>query len=662
MTARVQSRAAKVGTALALAACALAGTAQAQSPDQSSASPPPVAAYGELPGIEDVAISPGSESLAIAARVKGQRTLQVLGTDGKLHLNAPLGDAKLRYIRWAGDEQVIVVASKTEGLGYGFTTSKVELSAALLVSPRTQKIDQVFANRAAMLSAVFSDYGSRRVNGRWQTYFGGVELRKDGMLTGYVFDHGRPALFAVDQDQNVPRRAAPAPSESYWREWLIDGDGVVAATFDINHVNGRWSIVNSQRKVLASGIDPTADVSLISFGKEGDSVVYSTEDPDGATVRWFEVPLAGGTPAEILAGVDIERLYVDSTNGRMLGYLEGGAAPKPTFFAPQHQTVTRKIFRAFPNRDLEITGWTPSFSHVVVHTSGNGDSGTWYRVDMARLRAEEIGTDYPLIPATAVGPISSVSYTAGDGLALDGVLTLPPGKPAKNLPAIMLPHGGPHTHDRVRFDWWAQALASRGYAVFQPNFRGSTNRDNAFRRAGYGQWGRAMQTDISDGLAELARQGIVDPRRVCIVGASYGGYAALAGVTLQQGLYRCAVAVAPVSDLGDMYRTENRESGDNRAIARSMRESLGSPAGFAAVSPRRSAAKADAPILLIHGRDDTVVPYSQSSAMASALRSAGKPHELVELREEDHWLSRSATRLQMLEATLGFVSRHNPAN
>jgi dipeptidyl aminopeptidase/acylaminoacyl peptidase len=171
-----------------------------------------------------------------------------------------------------------------------------------------------------------------------------------------------------------------------------------------------------------------------------------------------------------------------------------------------------------------------------------------------------------------------------------------------------------------------------------------------------------MQSDISDGLAELARRGIVDPKRACIVGASYGGYAALAGVTLQHGIYRCAVAVAPVSDLGDMYSTDIRESGDSAMVKNSLRESLGNPATFSDVSPRKHAAQADAPILLVHGKDDTVVPFKQSQAMADALKNAGKPYELVVMPNEDHWLSRSATRQQMLEAAMRFVQQHNPAN
>lgn len=293
---------------------------------------------------------------------------------------------------------------------------------------------------------------------------------------------------------------------------------------------------------------------------------------------------------------------------------------------------------------------------------GNGDSGTYYLVDIEKLKADPVGYERPAIFPKHVGPISTIAYKATDGLDLDGILTLPPGREAKNLPVIMFPHGGPHSSDEETFDWWAQAFASRGYAVFQPNFRGSTNRSDAFRRAGYGQWGRKMQTDISDGLAELVRLGIADPKRACIMGGSYGGYAALAGVTLQQGLYRCAVAVAPVSDLKLRYNNVMRETNRDKMVKRSLQESMGDRSLFDAVSPRRFAAQADAPILLIHGKDDTVVLFAHSKKMADALSDAGKPHELVELRDEDHGLSRAKTRKQMLSEAMRFVQKYNPAD
>jgi dipeptidyl aminopeptidase/acylaminoacyl peptidase len=243
---------------------------------------------------------------------------------------------------------------------------------------------------------------------------------------------------------------------------------------------------------------------------------------------------------------------------------------------------------------------------------------------------------------------------------MNGVLTLPPGREAKNLPVILLPHGGPTARSYPGFDWQAQAFASRGYAVFQPNFRGSSGFGPKFERAGDGEWGRKMQTDISDGLAELARQGIVDPKRACIVGGSYGGYAALAGVTLQQNLYRCAVSLAGIGDLSKMVDTKKRESGSDRTLKRSLERMIGSGRDLKEISPIFFADRADAPILLVHGKDDTVVDYDQSNDMAAALRRANKPVVFVTLEGEDHWLSKSETRLAMLEATLAFVQKHNP--
>jgi dipeptidyl aminopeptidase/acylaminoacyl peptidase len=200
--------------------------------------------------------------------------------------------------------------------------------------------------------------------------------------------------------------------------------------------------------------------------------------------------------------------------------------------------------------------------------------------------------------------------------------------------------------------------------VFQPNFRGSSDYGKAFQDAGLGEWGRKMQTDVSDGLADLARQGLVDPKRACIAGWSYGGYAALAGVTVQNGLYRCAVSMAGVSNLPAMLSYAAESQGSISATMRYWRAFMGATSTFggdiAAISPANLAGRADAPILLIHGKDDTTVPFGQSVGMADVLKRAGKPVEFVALDGADHWLLKEDTRLAMAKASVAFVLKYNP--
>ena len=620
--------------------------------------PAPLQAYGDLPGIEAAAISSSGKYLALVGRIHGQRQLIVLNEAREPVRLAPLADLKIRDLDWVGDDEVVLIHSGTRPMGGMWISRRFEFFGALVFPIEGEaRFWSVFENSQTLAKSIYGTYGSRLIDGKWQGFFGGLEFVMT--KTGPDFTGSTLALMAVDMKRNTARRVARGSSAGLHRSWVLDPRGEVAATFEMAD-RGRWQIANAAGTILAHGIDPEGDVGLLGLGRDGTSIVYSTEDQSDGVVRWYEAPLAGGPPAAFLPNQAIGRLYFDRNDGRLIGYVDR-ATDEAHFFEPAREARARLVYRTFAKLHVTIKDWTSDFGRLLVHTSGNGDSGTWYVIDMTRMKADAVGDDHPLILPERVGPISLIRYTAADGLGLDGVLTLPPGRDARNLPVVVLPHGGPASHDDAQFDWWAQAFASRGYAVFQPNFRGSTNRDDAFRRAGYGEWGRKMQTDLSDGLVDLARQGIVDPKRACIMGASYGGYAALGGVTLQQGIYRCAVAVAPVSDLDAFYETRKYWSGDSQMTWRAWREALGARSTYAEVSPRQFAAKADAPILLIHGKDDTVVPFDQSTAMANALKAAGKPHEMVVLREEDHWLSRAATRKQMLEAAVVFVQKHNPA-
>ena len=629
-------------------------------------SAPAVEAYGNLPQTEDIAISPDGH-IAMVATVKGNRMLLVFDNQRNVINSMLVGDIKVRDIRWVGNENVVLTRTDTQELGDRFWAQSAEFANAMIIPVSSDRdVKTVFADDQKVLSTIFGTYGYRQIDGEWYGFFGGSKMERN--RGGYYFYSGNPAaLYRVKLSDNTHEQISKTPAKSERVDWLIDTNGEIAAEMLFYPETRNWRVRNSAGTTIASGqVGEKGGTSLSAFGRTPGTALFYTRQVEDGDLSWYEVPLDGSSEAkQIFVGKDIYSIRTDPGTSQIIAYREEGSRYDDpgewVYYDDFKQAEATKIYSGFSHVNGSILGFTPDFSKVLVHTNGNADSGTWYQIDTTAKSATVLAKSYPSIQPSQVGPISVYEYAAQDGIELDGILTLPPGREPKNLPAIMLPHGGPQSYDRAHFDWWAQAFASQGYAVFQPNFRGSTNRDDAFIDLGNGEWGKKMQSDISDGMMALASEGIINPSRVCIMGASYGGYAAMAGITLEQGKYQCSVAVAGVSDLRKMVSQEQREGG-SRNLRDFREETMGPREQMHTISPRFFADKADAPILLIHGRDDTVVPIEQSEIFAEALKKAGKPYQFVELTGEDHWLSRSATRQQMLKAAIEFVQEHNPAD
>jgi len=626
------------------------------------AAPPPIEAYGRLPAIEQLELSPSGNRFAFVATTGNERRLFVREVDGDKTLLAlaGVGDAKLRDLDWAGEGFVVARISDRYNLGaeYG---GAYELSRMLSLDVKSKQIKMLFTD-PRFLGTVNGVYGYAEQDGRWVGFFSAPLLTGSGASRDRLLLDGDPDLVSMDLQTGKFHRIAES-SSGHGAGWLVDPNGTVLATARYDDERANWRLyAGRSNRVIAEQRDEIGMNYIVGMGRTPGTILYMLHDDDGAA-RYMERPLGdGGEAKEVFVDRTVQDFVFDPDTGLLAGFVEEGDEPKLTMFDKARESLLQATRRAFPKLQVGFVSWSRDFSRLVVKTEGPGDSGTWWLVD-ARTQshnasADFLGEQYPDVKPDQVGAFDTIDYTAADGLKMQGILTLPPGREAKGLPLVVLPHGGPEARDYPVFDFWAQAYASRGYAVWQPNFRGSSGYGLAFLRAGYGEYGRKMQTDISDGVAELARRGIVDAHRACIVGGSYGGYAALAGVTLQQGLYRCAVSVAGISDLRDFLADRRGRLGVSGM--RYLRQYLGD-GDVADISPARLAARADAPVLLIHGKDDTRVPIRQSELMKRALEKAHKPVEMVTLEGEDHFLSREATRIAMLRASIAFVERHNPA-
>ncbi len=631
---------------------------------------PPVADYGKLPAAEEVRLSPQGDKVAYLAFTQGKRAIVVQSVEGPVVMALAAGDQKLRYLRWTDDAHLVLGfdahVNSDALLGY-----QGDIGESVVINVQTGKSFGVFASTPNILKTTFGYFGHASQAGHAYGYFGGITLQGGGTgaanfdMRRYSIEHAHTDLYKIDLDTGAADLVSGG-SEKLSTSWLVDTDGQIVARDDYDQKTGERRIYAdaAQQLLLTHFPDPTGDHGVEAQGRTPGSILVHQRAAD--TNEWIKLEYQrSGEAVDPFAGAQM-RFQLTDSRGLLMGGVTNSVQPRTILFDPALQAKWDRAARAFKGEQSYLASATDNLDKLIVYTEGDGDSGTYYFADMAAHKAAAILWRYPTILQDAVGPVSVVTYHASDGLEMQGILTLPPGRRAKSLAVVVLPHGGPEARDYGGFDWLAQAFASRGYAVFQPNFRGSDGFGRAFRDAGYGEWGRKMQTDVSDGLAELVRQGTVDPKRACIVGGSYGGYVALAGVTLQQGLYRCAVAIAPVSDLNLMLAWRDEHFGQQSEVARSDHAYMGaSSAGDPALkvlSPARLAGRADAPILLIHGKQDETVPFEQSDVMRHALADAHKPVSFVELSAEDHYLSKAATRTQALEAAVAFVQKNNPAD
>ncbi|HUO92360.1 MAG TPA: S9 family peptidase, partial [Rhizomicrobium sp.] len=345
-------------------------------------------------------------------------------------------------------------------------------------------------------------------------------------------------------------------------------------------------------------------------------------------------------------------------NGRVIGVTYIDDAPRTTYFDPALQHVQTTLEKAFPGQSVSILSRDGAGASFVILTQGPKNPPVLSLYTTSNRQVNEIAEAYPSLKSSDLGDMKPYPYKARDGLDIHAYLTLPPGRDPHNLPTVVFPHGGPEARDSLRFDWWAQFMASRGYAVLQPNFRGSSGYGSRFARAGDGEWAGKVQYDVQDGVHKLIADGIADPKRICIVGASYGGYMALAGATFSPDLYACAVSFAGLSDIRRMLYTGTTFESESISLWKRRVGADVDDNKMDTQSPAKFADRVKIPILLVHSDKDTTVPLEQSQIEEHALKEAGKTVEFVTLQGDDHYLEFGDTRTQLLREVERFLAAH----
>lgn len=633
------------------------------------AAPPPVEAFGSIPQIANVAMNPRGDLLAWSDNSGPTAKVVIFDlTSRTLKRTLDMGAGKLRAIDWADDETVLLEISQTlnmDGSRYArewFRTLAVNAASGptrmLLMTGARSLVtgSNLLALRTPQPRTVIMstwDFELTKDRGVVDTHI--ARSRKDD---GWVLN-----VFEVDTLSGKGRRLEQGTQ--FTDGWIIGNDGRVVAR---SEWNPQQQVFRIQRKDGMAWTEIYRQASPDGMRLHGLTTDASAIIGIGAMgqprIKAWAIPLDGSSPRVLLEDpqYDVESIVHDPYSDAPIGARIGGPQPRVHWFDPAAEARYKALSRTFSGRNVSITGRSQDGSRAIAFVDTHALPGIYYFIDFKKGTADIIGEDYPALAGVPPGEVRVISYKTRDGAGITGYLTIPAAATAENLPMVVLPHGGPESRDDTRFDWLAQFLASRGYAVFQPQFRGSTGFGADHLRAGYHQWGGVMQDDVTDGVKALIEQHVADPRRIAIVGASYGGYAALAGAAFTPDLYACAASIGGVSDLPGMLGYSQAKAGDESDTVAYWRVSIGTAfdANVIAKSPARAAESIRVPILLLHGVDDTVVPIGQSEMMARALDKLHKPNLLVKLPGEDHWLSRGSTRNRVLAELEKFLAAQVP--
>jgi dipeptidyl aminopeptidase/acylaminoacyl peptidase len=634
---------------------------------------PSVEDFFAFPAMQRIALSPSGKYMATIQGVDGgndeQRVVGVYDTDTGARISlTPSGKAKIFDVYWFNDDRVVIVGGilkeeKFPGRDFVYNDTR----AIVMNRDGSQPLSIIFTGQILSLKGrepdtilvSASNFVEKNTNSAVQTgprrsndiysvnmktgAFVAVEKGNDRTI-GWVIDKNLEARVRVESDG---RNQKPFARLSGSKDW-----------FELP--TSRLMEVEDKDNTQASGF------TVIGFGDNLNEAYVTTSDGDKAILAVYDL-----AQRKIVRNVLQDPKwdaggFIVQRGARVIGGNIDRWKPEQVYFVPEWQSLQQQAKAAYPGYDVRISSVSEDRSKAVLYIEGpDAPSGIYQFVDFAKGDGFIAGKRYPKINRGDTGEVRTVTFKARDGVDIDAYITLPPGSAGKNLAAIVLPHGGPEARDTGGYEQWSQFLANRGYAVIQPQFRGSDGYGRKFREIARFQWGLTMQDDVSDAVKYLIDNGIADPKRVCIFGWSYGGYAAMAGATITPELYRCSIAGAGVSDLIKILDEEVGGDSNNFAF-RYWRRVIGNVRDhfprLQKTSAARNADKVAGPMLLIHGTLDTVVRINQSEFMADALKAAGKPYEFVRLEGEDHNLSFLKTRVQTFKAVEAFLLKHNPPN
>lgn len=629
---------------------------------------PPVEHFVGSSDIAQTAVSPSGEHVAfIGVNSAGRQVLAVMGLarPGEARVLAAINNADITHVWWVNEERLVFEAFEPD------TLVREGGAGTFAVDREGRNLRQLIAWQFRTGPETSTRIDRRILPYGWFVH-GVLDDGSDDILVVRRSVDGRgdalsPQLARLDT-RTARLRNLSAGLPPHATRWVLDREGrvsVVMSTRDGQETlhwraagSDEWSAVET-RPWYGGGMDP-----LLLEG-DNELVVYAAHGRDTGALHSFRLDKREIDPEPLVAidGFDIEPVLVrDTRSHRLLGVRTRAAAPMTVWFDPRLAQIQQDLDTALPGRTNQLhCRRCETAQHFVVISSSDRHPGEVLHYDHARKTMRRLGSVRGAVQEASQGTRSFHRFAARDGLSIPVVVTHPPGSRADEpLPAVLLVHGGPWVRGAdTRWSAEPQFLASRGYRVLEVEFRGSTGFGWRHFHAGWKQWGLAMQDDLADAVQWAAGEQLIDPARVCLYGASYGGYAALMGTIRHPQVYRCAASYVGVTDIELMFTSWRSDAsaqwrrfgmptliGDRQADAAQLR----------AASPLQRVAEIRAPLLMAHGIWDRRVPREHFDRFVSAARSAGVNVE-TRLYDEGHGWNHAENHADFLRRLEAFLAR-----
>lgn len=628
----------------------------------------PAAAFGSRPSIVGLSMSPDGKRVAYLVPTAGQgAALYTLGLEkGAKAKGVTLVDGKpdrFRRCSWVANDRLVCTI-------FGVVRDPI---LGLVLKTRLIAIDADGAN-IQFLSTKENSYsrGWQLSGGEILDWLpdeaGSVLMARVYLPDDHVGSHLGSSAEGLGVDRIDTRTLSVSHVESpkpFVIEYLTDGRGVVRiegsrqtrADYDTGLIHYSYRTANSREWKKLSDFNSVSGDGFEPFAVDHDlNVAYGLKKKDGRSAL-YTVSLDDALHEELVysrADVDVDELIRIGRRQRVVGASYATDTRHAEYLSADVKQMLSTLSKALPGVQLQVVDSSTDENRMLLFAGSDTDPGVYYMLDRQSHQLQTFLVVRDPLEDVKLANVKAIAYPAGDGIMIPAYLTLPPGRAdAKGLPAIVLPHGGPSARDEWGFDWLSQFLANRGFAVLQPNFRGSSGYGDAwFQQNGFRSWPVAIG-DILAGGQWLVAQGIADPAKLAVVGWSYGGYAALQSAVVDAQVFKAVVAIAPVTDLAAL-KDESRHFTDFAVVS----QFIGDGPHMHEGSPIEHADKIKVPVLLFHGEFDRNVSVNQSRRMADRLKAAGASCELVTWDHLDHDLDDSAARTEMLRKTDAFL-RHS---